>query len=289
MNRYIDLHTHSTASDGTLSPANLIKKAININLSYIALTDHDTMSGAIEAYEAAKNSSLNMIPGVEMSAAYKSKANKNGEIHILGYLLHFNGSHKIINEISKELDIFAKDRENRNLEILKRLNADNYNINYEELKLGNKDTKITRAHFATVLMNKGYVKDRKMAFDTILANNSKYVPAKTTTIERACDFFNKYDLFFALAHPFLYQLDDIELENLILELKAYGMKGIEVYHSTHSQSQINTLKKLANKFNLAATGGSDYHGDTKPNLELAIGYGNLKIPSELIENIINNY
>jgi hypothetical protein len=282
-NKYIDLHTHSTASDGTLSPRSLVNLAHEIGLSHLALTDHDTMDGIIEAYQTSKNSNLKLIPGVEMSCAYAK-----GEIHILGYMLNFSGNEDDLEPIIEDLRIFAKDRENRNIEILKRLNNDGYNISYEELKLGNENTKITRAHFATVLMNKGYVKDRAAAFNSILNDNSKYVPKKATCIDKVCSFFNKHDLFFSLAHPLQYKLSNKELEDLIIKLKSFGMSGLEVYHSTHHLGDSIKLKKLANKYNLYPTGGSDFHGDTKPGLKLGKGYGSLNIPENIILDILSS-
>lgn len=281
-NKYIDLHTHSNASDGTLSPSELVLLANKIGLSHLALTDHDTMDGIEEAYNASKNLDTRLIAGVEMSCVYS-----NSEIHILGYALDFNGNMDRLYPIIKDLSIFAQEREDRNLEILARLNSDGYNISYEELKLGNKNTKITRAHFATLLMNKGYVKDRAAAFNTLLNDSSKYVPKKTTSLERVCDFFNKHKLFFSLAHPLQYKLSNLELENLIVRLKKLGMQGLEVYHSTHHLGDSQKLQKLAKKYSLFITGGSDFHGDTKPGLELARGYGSLNIPSNLILDILS--
>ncbi len=283
INNYIDLHTHSTASDGSISPVKLMELAHECKLSYIALTDHDTMRGVPEAYKKACELGIKMIPGAEMSCVYAGN-----EIHILGYKLDFSGDENELLPIFSDLESFARDREERNLELLSRLRADGYDISYEDLNPNNEDTKITRAHFATALMNKGYVKDRSAAFDTLLADNSKYVPAKTTSIEKTCSFFNKHNLFFSLAHPLQYGLSNSELEDLILKLKLFGMEGLEVYHSTHKQHDSLKLKALASKYGLFCTGGSDFHGEVKPGLMLGSGYGSLNVPESLILDILKH-
>ncbi len=276
--KYIDLHTHSIASDGTYTPSELIHHAYNIKLAAIALSDHDTMDGIPEAMQTAAKLDIEFIPAIEMSAVYKSV-----EIHILGYML--NNFQKKATAVNSDLEIFMKDRLNRNLEIIKRLRDIDIDISIEELYFGNPDTQITRAHFARLLVERGIVKDRATAFKKYLKSGGRFCPAKTNTVERIMKFLNKHGFFISLAHPYQYKLSDGELNSLVSYLTEQGMKGLEVYHSTHHSADVMKLRKLALKYNLHHTGGSDFHGANKPDIQLGVGYGQLKIPYSLLEDI----
>lgn len=278
--QYIDLHSHSNASDGSLSPSALVREALKKQLSHLALTDHDTMDGVPEAFAAADGTGLQLIPGVEMSCVYGKK-----EIHILGYLFRFSGNMQDLVPIMQDLEMFAVQRHERNLEILARLRADGYDIEFEELKLGQSNTQITRAHFATVLMQKAYVSSRKAAFDSILADGSKYIPHKKNTPAEICRFFRRHGLFFSLAHPYQYGFSHAELEELLRFLQQEGMQGLEVYHSTHHPGEARALQLLADRLGLFYTGGSDFHGDNKPGLELGTGYASLRVPADILFRI----
>lgn len=279
---FIDLHTHTTASDGTLNPEELIAAAAKEGLFALAITDHDTMNAIPSAYEAALSYKLRLIPGIEMSAAYMDT-----EIHILGYLpdkKDKNGN--IVDKaIFSDLAGFAKERDARNLEIIRRLRADGINIRMEDLYFGNPNTKITRAHFARFLMQKGYVRDINSAFDVYLKNNGKYCPAKTTSVEKVMAFFCRHGFFISLAHPLQYRLSNYELESLISKLKNSGMRGLEVYHSTHHPSDTKKLSSYAVKYGLLPTGGSDFHGANKPDIKIGRGYGGLRIPKQVLLNM----
>lgn len=287
MNKYtrcIDFHVHSTVSDGTCSPTEVAILAKKANLSVIALTDHDTMAGVNECFQKGLELGLPVIAGVEMSCIYESK-----EIHILGYLLPKSlppENLKIPDEIFSDLDFFAKERENRNAEIIKRFKKDGIIISETDLKGGNPNTQITRAHFSNALINLGLVKDKTEAFDKYLEYGGKYIPVKKITTSRCMEFLTKHHFFISLAHPFQYKFSDKELEELITHLKDLGLKGIEVYHSTHSSDDISYLYSLAEKYNLSPTGGSDFHGSNKPGLHIGNGYGDLKVPFRLIQNIL---
>ena len=283
---YIDLHTHSTVSDGSCSPKEVAKLAAKTSLSVIALTDHDTMTGVKECFNAGAELGLRVIPGVEMSCVYLEK-----EIHILGYLLspaNLNDELHISDDIFSDLEFFAKERAQRNMEIIRRFENDNIIININDLYAGNPKAQITRAHFANALIKMGLVKDKHEAFEKYLEYGGKYIPVKKITTKRCMDFLNKYNFFISLAHPLLYKFSDNELENLLIHLKELGLRGIEVFHSTHSEEDVNKLKALSEKYYLLPTGGSDFHGENKPGLYIGKGYGNLKIPYQLLENILNS-
>ena len=283
---YIDLHTHSTSSDGTYSPTDVAVLAKQASLSLIALTDHDTMAGVNECFKKGLRLGLFVIPGVEMSCVYEEK-----EIHILGYLLSTSFSQDkpdIPKEIFSDLDFFAKERADRNTEIIKRFKKDGIFISENDLNNGNTKAQITRAHFSNALINMGVVKNKKEAFEKYLEYGGKYIPVKNITTYRCMEFLTRHNFFISLAHPFQYKFSEKELEKLLLHLKDLGLKGIEVYHSTHSSSDINKLNSLAQKLNLLPTGGSDFHGNNKPGLYIGRGYGDLKIPASIFNDILNS-
>ena len=283
---YIDLHTHSTSSDGTYSPTDVAVLAKQASLSLIALTDHDTMAGVDECFKKGLKLGLFVIPGVEMSCVYEEK-----EIHILGYLLSTSFSQDkpdIPKEIFSVLDFFAKERADRNAEIIKRFKKDGIFISENDLNNGNTKAQITRAHFSNALINMGVVKNKKEAFEKYLEYGGKYIPVKNITTYRCMEFLTRHNFFISLAHPFQYKFSEKELEKLLLHLKDLGLKGIEVYHSTHSSSDINKLNSLAQKLNLLPTGGSDFHGNNKPGLYIGRGYGDLKIPASIFNDILNS-
>ena len=283
---YIDLHAHTNASDGTLTPTELIQLAKASELAAVAITDHDTMDGIEEAYQASRDIKLKFIPGVEMGAVYKEK-----EIHLLGYLLSPPGAPCILPSASiyQTLNKFARERESRNDEILRRLHADNIVLNKEDLYFSNPKAQITRAHFARLMVEKGYVKNIKTAFSSYLVYNGKYVPPKTTEVSKIMDFFNTNFFFSSLAHPLQYGFSNSELEELLLYLKKSGLCGIEVHHSTHTVADMMKVKKYSLKYSLCPTGGSDFHGENKPEVRLGKGCGGLKIPAALLKDMEKSF
>jgi len=284
--KYIDMHTHSTASDGTYSPSDIAVLAKQASLSLIALTDHDTMAGVDECFNKGLELDLPVLAGVEMSCVYNEK-----EIHILGYLLPDSFPPKKINisqAIFDGLNFFAKERADRNAEIIRRFKNDGVIISESDLNNGNPNTQITRAHFANALIKIGLVKDKAEAFEKYLEYGGKYIPVKNINTSICMDFLKKNNFFISLAHPFLYKFSDEELEKLLSHLISLGLNGIEVYHSTHSSDDINKLLSISNTYNLFPTGGSDFHGGNKPGLNIGKGYGNLQIPEYIIENILKS-
>ena len=283
--RYIiDLHVHSTASDGSLSPAQVAELGKAKNLSAIALTDHDTMAGVAECQKRGEEIGLEVIPGVEMSCVYREQ-----EIHILGYLLppgFPKNTFLHAQEIFSDLAYFARERENRNAEILRRFERDGIHISREDLLEGSTpNTQITRAHFAKALVKMGLVKERKEAFEYYLVYGGSYIPVKTVTIEKTMDFFKKHGFFISLAHPLQYGFPQEELEELLGLLKEMGMQGMETYYSAYDEAQTAFLLDLSRKYSLIKTGGSDFHGVNKPGLELGTGYGGLKVPGLCLEEM----
>ena len=276
----IDLHVHSTASDGSLTPRELVYYAAEKQLSAIALTDHDTVSGLAEAMAASHHAGIELIPGVEMSCVWEGT-----EIHILGYFADTASA-----ALQEGLAWFRRMRDERNETILDNLAEDGILLTEEELRAGDPDTVITRAHFARLLMEKGYVRDRKEAFAGYLAYGGKYVPTKDElTPERVMQMFYDGKIWPSLAHPIQYHLDEDSLVQLIAELKAMGLRGIEVWHSSQSWQDTARLQTIARLSGLIPTGGSDFHGSSKPDVEIGTGRGNLKIQERVLDAIKEDY
>lgn len=282
--KYIDLHVHSTASDGSIRPSELVNMAINKNLSAFALTDHDTIDGIDEAITAASKINeeagsqvISVIPGIELSAEYNGQ-----DIHILG----LNIDYKNANFLS-EIEKFRKTRLERNVKMVKCLNEHGFNITQElvEERFG-KDTVITRAHYAILMIEGGYVKNKDEAFRKFLNPGCPcYIPRVKVTVTDAVKLILLANGKPVLAHPLLYKLTPIELDNLVKLLKEHGLKGIEAIYSANKWNDEARMKALAKKYDLFITGGSDFHGLAKPTLDLGVGYGNLKVPYEILENI----
>ena len=279
MTKLIDMHVHSTFSDGTNTPAQLVSKAKEAGLSAFALTDHDTTDGIFEILSAAKNSGIEVIPGIEISAVYKGARQ---DIHILGYNMYYNSKN-----FQKHLSDFRNERLNRNKQMLQRMHDDGFNISYEQVTYAYPDSVITRAHFARFLMEKGYTSSLKEGFDKYLSKKSKYyIPRKLVSPTGAVEIIKEAGGVAVLAHPLLYGLDDAALNILISDLKEKGLDGIEAIYSLHSDKDESYVRSLADKFNLKISGGSDYHGTNKPDIFIGKGKGNLKIPYSVLEQLL---
>lgn len=272
----IDLHVHSTASDGTLSPSALVAMAVQKGLSAMALTDHDTLAGIPEAIEAAAGQSLELIPGIELSSNYEGE-----EIHILGLCVNYQDP-----AFLKEVGLLLALRETRNDEMIRRFCEDGMEMTRKELSFGNENTVITRAHFARLLLEKGYISTRKRAFSSYLKYGSHWCPKKETIPpSHAIKILRDCNAFPALAHPLLYRLGEARLESLVRELKEKGLMGLEVYHSSNNPYESQKLLRLAVKYHLLPTGGSDFHGGNKPDIQLGSGRKNLRIPMVLLDDV----
>lgn len=273
---FIDLHVHSNASDGTLTPARVVELAAQKGLSAIALTDHDTIEGIPEALEAAKSLPLEVIPGIELSCVYQGE-----EIHILGLYVDLADKNFIT-----ETDTLKDIRMKRNTEMIHRFQNAGIDITLSEVQGGNPDTVITRAHFARVLLEKGYVKNMDQAFKKYLSYSGPYCPRKEKiTPEHAMKILRDCKASPVLAHPYQYHLGDKKTEELVSYLKEMGLHGLEVYHSSNNQYDSGKLKKLAKKYQLFPTGGSDFHGTNKPDIDLGTGRGGLRISALLLDDI----
>lgn len=274
---FVDLHTHSTASDGTLSPEDVVSRAVEADLKAIALTDHDTIDGIARAKKAGRDLGLEVIPGMELSCIYQGT-----EIHILGFF-----ADETDEELAGRLSDLRRVRDRRNETMLKRFQEDGFAITWEDLIHGAPDTVITRAHFARVLTEKGYVSSPSQAFDRYLQYGGPYCTRKeTVTPEQVMELMRDCRLWSCLAHPMQYRLGYDQVEQLALYLKGLGLRGLEVYHSSHHQPQSARLQVIARKLGLLPSGGSDFHGANKPDISLGTGLKhNLEIPYLLLETL----
>lgn len=274
-NRLIDLHVHSNASDGTLAPAELVKLAYESGLSAMALTDHDSVLGVEEALNTGLP--IEVIPGIELSAGYKDR-----DIHILG--LCINHKAKKLLDISENV---INERQQRNMKMINNLAADGIDINEESLrKISGGKGVITRGHFAKFLVARGYVSSVKEAFAKYLSPETPYyVNREYLSPEECIEIILECGGYPVLAHPVLYNLPEHELEALISRLKNAGLVGIETIYSTYSPEEEQYVRSLAQKYDLKISGGSDFHGGNKPDIDIGTGHGNLKIPYSLLDNL----
>ena len=270
----IDLHTHSTFSDGTFTPLQLVKYAEEKGLKAFALTDHDTTEGVKEAKSIETN--VEVISGVEISTRYDKK-----EIHIVGLYVNENDA-----DLNKQLKYYREKRVTRNFEILEKLNSLGVNITIDDVKESCTGDVISRAHIAKALVSKGFVGPYTEAFDRYLGDNKcAYVPRETLNYEESMELITKAGGVPVLAHPLLYKMSDTNLENMMVKLRQKGLKAVEVYYSTHSNSDTQHIMAMANRVGLIYSGGSDFHGATKPKIDMGTGMGKLAVPYEILEKI----
>ena len=277
--KIVDLHVHSNCSDGTYSPAELVEYAAEKGLAAFALTDHDTVDGLDEAMQYAHQlqSSGQYVPeviaGIEFSTEYHGK-----DVHILGLYIDYHNEN-----FQAKLKEFVDSRTLRNKKMCGLLQEAGIDITYEKLCSEFPDSVITRAHYARYLLEHGYIRSLQEAFDRFVGDHCPYyVPREKVTPVQAIRLIREADGIPILAHPLLYHLSDSRLEALVEECKEAGLMGIEAIYSTHNPSEERQMRRLADKYDLLLSGGSDFHGANKPGLDLASGYGKLVIPEGIL-------
>ena len=276
--KHCDLHMHSTHSDGTVPPKELVRLAKEAGLACIALTDHDTLDGVREAQEEGRRLGVEVIPGVEISVKFEP-----GTLHILGYFVDPNSK-----ELAEGLEKVQQARKERNPKIIELLRASGVEITLEEVERESNGGQIGRPHFARVLIRKGYAKDSKEAFQKYLSKGSSaYVDKRNLTSQEALDLINRSGGVASIAHPKQMKLDETpsQLEAEVKRLKTEGMLGIEVYSSCQSREEASVYRALAERLGLFVTGGSDFHGSNKPSIRLGqMGQG-AAIPYETVDQM----
>ena len=279
-NKLIDLHVHSTESDGTLTPPEVMQAAKDAGLAAVALTDHDTASGIQKAKPAAAELGVELVPGIELSTEYTLPATKEGkEIHIVG--LYINPEDPALTKMTAE---FRACRENRNEKIVEALQKEGFHITMEALIAENPDSVITRANIARFLFHHGYIKSISEAFEKYIGDGCPcYVERFKVTPMEAVALIKQAGGVAVLAHPMLYHMDADSFQRMIDDLKEPGLDGIEALYSTYTADEEAFVLRLAEKNRLLISGGSDFHGTTKPSIRLGSGKGNLRIPYSVLE------
>jgi len=275
MTKIIDLHTHTTASDGTYSPEALIDYAYEKGLSSIAITDHDTIAGIQAALNQAKKyEDLEVIPGIEYST--NSDLCKS-DIHILGYYMNIHDQN-----FTSKLNHLIKSRELRNVKLVELMQSKGLPITMADIVATSEDGVITRAHFAKAMENLGIVKNMNKAFEKYIGDGKPfYIEREKVSQQMAIEMIINNGGVPVIAHPVLYKLNLKKLDNLLGELVTYGLKGIEGIYSTYRTHETQYIADMAKDHGLLITGGSDFHGSHKPRIDLATGYGPLQIPYEI--------
>jgi predicted metal-dependent phosphoesterase TrpH len=281
----IDLHIHSTASDGSLSPLEILTLAQKLNLGAIAITDHDTIKGSKDALALGIPPSIKFLTGVEISASPPPFFHCPGSLHILGYAINIDDP--VLNHTLALLQDSRKDRNPLILELLNRMGVE---LTLEEVLNEVGECQVGRPHIASLMLKKGFVQSIGEAFDNYLAKGKPaYVDKYRIDCARAIEIILDAGGIPILAHPFLLQIKNDEvLEDLIITLSKMGLKGIEVYYPEHSPERIAHYAVLANRHGLLMTGGTDFHGSITPEIKMGSGKGNLFIPYELYEKLISS-
>ena len=272
----IDLHTHTTFSDGTKTPEELLHLAKEIGLEALALTDHDTCLGLNRAEACAKELNIKFIRGCELSTM-----SEKGELHILGLWVP-----KDCPSLEEKLNQLRQRRTERNAKMVEKLNQIGLHLTMDEVLTCAGSGSVGRPHIAQVMVKRGYVPDTKTAFNLYIGAGCKaYVPKHVFTPEEAVQALTEVKATVCLAHPLLHHYPPAWLEQMIKRLVDLGLDALEVWHTEHSEDAVNQALAWAKKFNLGVSGGSDYHGDRKPDVHLGIGRGNLHIPSDVLDNL----
>ena len=278
MERYCDLHIHSRFSDGTCSPAELIRMAEEAGMTALALCDHNTIDGLPDFLAAARHSSVEAIPGIEISTDFEDV-----ELHILGLFLkpeHYAPIEEMMVQLKRR-----KDESNRDL--VKALNQDGYAIDYEAIKAATPNGNVNRALIAAELTKQGYTESVQAAFKQLLSpRHGYYMPPKRPDAYETIAFLKQLGAVAVLAHPFL-NLDEAGLRRFLPKAVKLGLDGMETLYPKYDEATTALAAAMAAEFGIKPSGGSDFHGENKPDIRLGVGRGNLRIPAIYLENLRN--
>ena len=275
---FIDLHTHSSASDGSCSPSEILAFGSQLGLGALGLTDHDTVSGIPEFLELSeKYPGISVVPGVEVSVYYK-----NSSIHILGLFIDHNDE-----ALGTMLQEIRKNRDNRNVHIISKLNGMGYEITLEEVEAVAGGESVGRPHFAKILIEKGYFEESQDVFDRCLKRGAPaYCGRVLPTPAEAINAIHGAGGLAFWAHPLHREEGERSyVRSVLADFMTLGLDGIEAYYTTFSEKQHKLIMETAAEYNLLISGGTDFHGDNQPKIRLGSGYGDLKVPFTVLENI----
>jgi len=258
---FVDLHLHSTASDGTLKPEDIVDLAVKVGVGMISLTDHDTVSGVERAARRADLVGITFVPGIEVTADTSFLGSGRREFHILGYYVDVNS--RAIKELTS---FFQVTRRKRNEELISRLADEGFDIDYSELEM-RFGTNFGKPNIATVLTEKGFCQSRSEAFDLMRRMKVKREKLDYREILRLIKEGGGISV---IAHPVTLGLNLFELFSFLKVAREEGLSGVEVYHPGHMLSDVFNFKRVAESLKLVYTGGSDFHGENKPNIKLGM-------------------
>lgn len=276
MKEYCDLHCHSTFSDGTDTPEQLLCQAQELGLSAVALTDHNTVAGLPTFLEAAKRYDVEAVAGTEFSTVWRGT-----ELHILGLFLkpeHFE-------TVTQKLEVYNQRKERSNVELVRALEQGGYPLDYEKIKASTPNGQVNRALIAAELTALGYTQSNQEAFRRLLKPScGYYTPPERFTPFEIISFIKSLGAVAVWAHPLL-SLDAQQAEELLQEARGCGLDGMEVYYSTYDAQTTAAACALADRFGLAYSGGSDYHGRNKPDICMGTGKGKLAVPAAFFHEL----
>lgn len=276
MEQICDLHTHSTYSDGTLTPAELIALAQKQGVCAVALCDHNTVAGLPAFLEAASHSAVEAVPGVEFSTDYGSR-----ELHILALFVkpqHYGA-------VTEQVEQMMRRKDQSNIDLVEALKTVGIQLDYDEIKARNPKGVVNRAVIGAEMVRLGYCSDGKEAFRNWLSEKCGFFrPPRRLDALETVRFIKSIGAVAVLAHPFL-NLDEQGLREFLPKAVACGLDGMEVYYPKFSPEQTVLAKQLTEEFGLLRSGGSDFHGANKPDIGLGTGRNNLHIPRDLLDKL----
>ena len=276
MEKYCDLHVHSYYSDGTCSPAELIKLAQQAQLQAIALCDHNTLDGLPELLAAAENSTVEVVPGIEFSTDYMDV-----ELHVLGLWItpaHYPVIHALMQEQKRR-------KEQSNMDLVAKLNQAGYAIDYETIRAATPNGNVNRALIAAELTRKGYISSVQEGFKQLLSpKKGFYTPPKRPDSYEIIRLIKQLGAVAVLAHPFL-NLDEAALRQFLPRAVEAGLDGMEVLYPKYDAETTLLAQRMAEEYGLLPSGGSDFHGQTKPDIQIGVGRGKLQIPVQYMEDL----
>lgn len=273
--RYIDLHTHSNCSDGSMTPREVVRAAKEAGLSAIALSDHDTVAGIREALDEGERIGVEIVPAIELSAQSET------ETHILGYYIDAEDP-----ELNRSMEYVKEVRLERQKDVCRSLNELGFEISMEDVKRKAGSEVLCRAHFARVMMDKGYVSSVSEAFEKYLSSGCKAYSNRQALVDtEAIKIIKNAGGIAFLAHPHKTKLPMPELRKFLIRLKEAGLDGLEGYYTEYTSEMQKEFLSLAEELELCVCGGTDFHAEQKPHIKIGVGYGDLKIPYSVLQNM----
>ncbi len=275
MEKYIDLHTHSLKSDGSMTPAEVVREAKKAGLAAIALSDHDTVDGVREALAEGEKIGVEVIPAIEFSVISET------ETHILGYFIDIENP-----ALLETLESVKAVRKERNEGTCRKLNELGFDVTLDEVRAMAPNGFIGRAHFARLLMDKGYTKSVSEGFRLYLENGKyAYCEKQCLSAERAIEVIKKCGGLSFVAHLHLNKKNDDDLRSFLTHLKSCGLDGVEGYYTDYTPEMQEKYQSMAKELGLMISGGTDFHAAMKPHISIGTGLGNLKIPYDILEKM----